>query len=105
MSAETTMPEKIATDIYWDGKNSTLYLRSGGLSSSDQASFITRFRQALENDPDNAGVRFLLATYLEQSGQRQEAQIELKRVALSQDTTWSEKAQVIINGRLDGTAT
>ena len=89
------LPEElraIAPGVHWDSQRDTFYVRASGLSASDLSGHVSRFRQALEAEPDNAGLRFLLAGYLKQSGQGGQARAELERVAQSGDSTWAAKA-------------
>ena len=93
------LPEELKTlapDTHWDEKRDTFYVRARGLASSDIPGFIQRFRQVLTTDPENMGVRFLLANYLEMSKQHQEARAELERVARSGDEAWSAKARQML---------
>ena len=94
------LPEElkaIAPNVYWDQKRDTVYVRAQGVASSDLSGYIHRFRQVLNDSPDNVGIRFLLATYLQMSGQHQEARAELEQVAASTDTVWAAKAHEILS--------
>ena len=90
------LPEElrpIAPGVHWDSQRDTFYMRALGLPASDLSGHVSRLRQALEAEPDNAGLRFLLAGYLKQSGQDEQARTELERVAQSGDSTWAAKAR------------
>ncbi len=90
------LPEElrpIASGVHWDSKRDTFYVRASGLPPSDLNGQISRFQQALEAEPDNAG---LLAGYLEHSGQGEQARAELQWVAQSGDALWADKARQLL---------
>jgi len=90
------LPEElkpIAPGVHWDSKRDTFYVRALGLPPSDLSGYISRFRQALEAEPDNVGLRYLLAGYLKQSGQAEQTRAELQWIAQSGDAAWADKAR------------
>ncbi len=86
----------LAPDIHWDGKRNTFYLRARGLAPGDTAGMLQKYRRVLAGDPDNTGVRFLLASYLHMAGQGREARAEWEQVVRSAEPPWAAKAAEIL---------
>lgn len=90
------LPEEmkpVAPGVFWDSKRDTFYVRAMGVAPSDISGYIIRFQQALEADPQNTVLRFLLSQYLERDGRGEQARAELQAVAQSGEVPWADKAR------------
>ena len=84
--------KKIGENKWWDVPNRTLYVRQSA-SMADLAGHITQYRQELSREPNDLGLRYMLAGCLYGDGQVGQARSEWEQVAASEDADWASLAQ------------